>query len=528
MLAALSRFVFLKKRPLSVSRLPHLKPPKNLFMFAFFGGITSLGFAPLYAFPLYVLGWAQLYLGLRATKSTTWALKCIFVFVYAHLFFGLYWVVFALGVDWQKYSIISPLVLLGLPLVFVFWYVLCLGIWHKSTQNIAQPGKLFGFAIAWFSSEMIKSFVFTGFPWNLPANIWTFSPLVMKICSWCGAYGLSYGTICIVLVCVLLCQKEHVLRGGRFLSLMALLGLLSLWDPFLKTQFRSLRLHIVQPNLAQVVKMDPQYAHHILQTLQLLSHPPVDDGHLIIWPEGALPFGFDVQNLPDGMEGFLHSMTRDRNSLLITGTRYSDTEGKRAVYNSCVLINPQGKVVSVYDKVHLLPFGEFMPFRNFLPKLLADLAVGPIDMQMGKESSFIELKSGYKFKPLICFESLFPDLVDKAIFDAFIVMTNDAWFGYSVGPFQHLSSSQLRAAEFGVPVIRSAYTGISGIIDGHGRLIHQIPLEKEGTISALLPTRLSQTFYAKNRWMGTIILILISFMSLQIMQGVCRRRHTLS
>lgn len=468
------------------------------------GGLSSLGFAPLYWFPLYIIGWAWFVLKLTRASSLKCAISLSFFFVYGHFLGGLYWVVFSLGVDWHKYWTIAPLVLFGLPLIFVGWYVLAFGAYYRWLRHWqAVP---FFAAFVWFVADLCRSYAFTGFPWNLPANIWTFSPALTALTAWIGATGLSLLTQLFVVYAGFWFESQ---KRQLFLTTM-LFSVLWYGSESLVPQVgqADLNVHLVQPNIAQVAKMDLRYAQQSLKKLQALSVPPVDDGHLIVWPEGALPFAMDLEYPPEGLKEYMRSLANEKHTVLMSGVRVEASPQKR-IFNSIIQVNPKGGIVAHFDKVHLLPFGEFMPLRSLLPQLLADLAVGSLDMTAGDKNALIVLKSGYRFKPMICFESLFADLIQQDHLDALIIVTNDAWFGNTSGPYQHLSSAQLRAAEFGVPVLRVANTGVSAIIDPYGRLLHKLPYGKEGTISAKLPRRVAGTFYAQHRWFAVFMILVI-------------------
>lgn len=486
--------------------------PQKSFIF---GVLSTLGYAPLHIFPAYFVFLGLLFWALENTHYKKFPLSYVLSFVYGHFFASFYWVVFALGVDWPKYWPIAPLVLFGLPLIFIWWYLGGLYLWYRFFRK--KPGSSTVFALVWTTADLIRSYAFTGFPWNLPANIWTFSPLILSLCSYLGTYGLS------ALTTWLGCSSSHIVQfcktqtrkwiGGVILGVFSFVSFL---DVFLPSQHTSLPIHLVQPNIAQVAKMNPEFALASLKKLQELSIPPVRHGHFILWPEGALPFAVNLDKLPEGLRKYFYDITAKQNSLLATGIRFVEKSDPDKVFNSMFLINPQGYVTQVADKVHLLPFGEFMPFRSVLPKLLADLAVGPIDMAPGEINNVITLKSGYVFKPLVCFESLFTNLVDPHLkIDALIIVTNDAWFGKSSGPYQHLSSGILRAAELGLPVIRIANTGISAVIDGRGRVLHKIGLGKEGTISTYLPQKNAKpTFYYHHRWVGLLMILCLQLLTI--------------
>jgi apolipoprotein N-acyltransferase len=255
-------------------------------------------------------------------------------------------------------------------------------------------------------------------------------------------------------------------------------------------------MRVVQPNVAQADKWQRGNILPEFQSLLHLSTAPSDRPiTVLIWPESALTFDA-ARNLD-----FLAAIGRiaPRGGYVLAGSpRVVDADdGRRLAYNSLHAIDDQGRIVATYDKFHLVPFGEYLPLRDILP---LEKTIGRGSFEAGPGPRSIALPGLPAFSALICYEIIFPGaVVDEANRPAWIVnVTNDAWFGYSSGPYQHLASARLRAIEEGLPLVRSANTGISAVIDAYGHIRARLGLEMTGIIDEALPIALPATPYA--RW----------------------------
>jgi apolipoprotein N-acyltransferase len=273
------------------------------------------------------------------------------------------------------------------------------------------------------------------------------------------------------------------------------------------TAFTGVKLRIMQPNLQQDVKFNYSAKAEVMQKYLTLSDRAsgpqstgVKDAHILIWPESAFPFFLTRE--ADAMAQIAGLLPKG--TVLITGSvRAPDVPpGVRITqaYNSIYIIDHDGSVLSVYDKLHLVPFGEYLPFQDLMEKLgfvqLTKVQGGFIP---GTRRRSMEIPDAPRALPLICYEAIFPG--DVAAGDdrpGWIVnLTNDGWFGISTGPHQHLQQARLRAVEEGLPVVRAANTGISAVIDPSGRIVAQLGLGLEGVLDANLPAALPPTVYAR-------------------------------
>ncbi|MCC5988684.1 MAG: apolipoprotein N-acyltransferase, partial [Pararhodobacter sp.] len=266
-----------------------------------------------------------------------------------------------------------------------------------------------------------------------------------------------------------------------------------------------LRLRLVQPNATQALKWDPRYAEVFFRRHLELSAAPSEDGpapDLVIWPETAVPFLLDRPG--NGLE---LAAEATGGAPLILGIQRSEPGqdgGARRYFNSLAVLGPAGVAQAVYDKHHLVPFGEYMPvLGRFADRLGAGWAGGIASQVLmgydaGPGPQVLDLGAAGLVLPLICYEAIFPrNLRTQERPDWLLQITNDAWFGVRIGPFQHLAQARLRAVEQGLPLVRVANTGVSAVIDARGRLMDSLGMDREGFIDADLPPALPATAYAR-------------------------------
>jgi apolipoprotein N-acyltransferase len=275
------------------------------------------------------------------------------------------------------------------------------------------------------------------------------------------------------------------------------------------------RLRIVQANVDQVNKWRPENSVEIFNTyLDLTKSGGLAGISLVVWPETAVPFF-----LAESAQALaaIGDLLPDGTSLLVgSGRIVEERDGQdrlvaTRVYNSLLAISDHGEVLDGYDKIHLVPFGEYLPFQDFMESLgIFQLTGVRGGFSAGTGSRLLSVPGAPPARPLICYEIIFPDEISNS--DArpswLLNVTNDAWFGGSAGPYQHFHQAQLRAIEQGVPVVRAANTGISAIIDPYGRVLGELGLKKEGVVDGVLPEALATTKFAMwERWIEIAVLI---------------------
>jgi apolipoprotein N-acyltransferase len=269
----------------------------------------------------------------------------------------------------------------------------------------------------------------------------------------------------------------------------------------------NVKLRIMQPNLQQDVRFNYAAKAEVMQKYLALSDRAsgpqstgVRDASILIWPESAFPFFLTRE--ADAMAQIADLLPKG--TILITGSvRAPDLPpGVRVTraYNSIYAIDHDGSVLSIYDKLHLVPFGEYLPFQDWMEKLgFEQLTKLPGGFIPGTRRRTMEIPNAPRALPLICYEAVFPgNVAERDDRPGWVInLTNDGWFGISTGPYQHLQQARLRAIEEGLPVVRAANTGISAVIDPLGRIVARLGLGIEGVLDSSLPSALAPTIYAR-------------------------------
>jgi len=275
-----------------------------------------------------------------------------------------------------------------------------------------------------------------------------------------------------------------------------------------------LKVSIIQPNIPQEEKWNPAYRERNFTILEQLSLETTATStseipHLVIWPEASLPDFFQDAPL---FRKRISASTRQGNFYLLAGSPQYDTNraGKHHYFNSALLFSPGGKLIASYNKIKLVPFGEFTPLASFFP-FLGKMVPGA-DFSTGRRQKPMDLNN-FSLVPSICFEGIFPEFIATTMAKkaGFIVnITNDAWFGISSGPQQHLVNIRMRAIENQCYLLRCANTGISAIIKPDGRIIKQLPLGKRGKLEAIIYPTINPTLYARHPYLFILLLTVIA------------------
>lgn len=418
------------------------------------------------------------------------------LFGFGYFLFGLYWISNALLVEGNDYIWAWPLALVGIPILLSFFT----GFATLAAGKLLNLHSLSGFIgwIATFSAfEWLRGHAFTGFPWNLYGYIWdSFLPMAQNA-SWLGIYSLSAITAFWVFAPGFIARSSlQASRGIIFMAALISFVVMSAWgfirlETSATTYDTSTQIRIVQANIPQAEKWNPAYYALNLEKHLSLSISQRQDRRLttiIVWPETALSdYVFSHPTAKKQIRAMLD--TYKGNVFLATGYIHAQEQenGTRAYKNSLIIMDRHLNIKMSYDKHHLVPFGEYIPFQKWIP--LAPVA-GFTGLTKGPKPE--AMKIGYlgPFVPLICYEIIFPELSHAAEAEqakAILNVTNDSWYGDSAGPYQHLTKARFRAIENKRAVIRSANTGISAIIDPYGRIIRHINLNEKGVSTAFLP-----------------------------------------
>ncbi len=417
-------------------------------------------------------------------------------------FIGLAWVGEAFLVDAAQFGWMRPFAMAGLPALLALFPGLACGLWIYFARRPA-PVRIALYAALFMGAEWLRGNILTGFPWNLPIQAWDRYLGVLQAVSYIGPYGVSLLTVlaaCSMAAIVLTDRRTASVTIGLCSLPLAVTAILGSWvlaeAPAVSPTVPGIKLRLVQPNVPQTEKWLPELRSAHFNQLFALSADAGSRGVThIIWPEAATPFLLlESQTALDAIASIV-----PKNGALITGTpRRSESSGSSATYNSIAVIDGKGTATAIYDKRHLVPFGEYVPLRNWIP---ADrLAPGRGNFVAGHDAGMLAVPGAPDVRPLICYEAIFPGLADSVHSPGSWLLnaTNDAWFGASAGPSQHLSIVRLRAIERRMSMIRVANTGISAVIDPYGRIIAKIKLNTVGTLDTPLPQNFSrQSIFSK-------------------------------
>ncbi|MBT3534743.1 MAG: apolipoprotein N-acyltransferase [Rhodospirillaceae bacterium] len=452
------------------------------------GILAAAALPPVYAIPVLLVAFPCLIWLIDSSPSWRRAFWDGWWFGFGHFVAGLYWIGHSLLVDAAQFAWLLPFAVLCIPAVLAVYT----GIVAVVARCISQGAlRVIAFAALWVLVEWARGQLFTGFPWNAIGTVWAVSEPTMQFAAVGGIYALSLLTVFIAASPATLGRVAG--RGKWALPVCALAATACLWtygavrlSADAPGSVPGVVLRIVQPNIPQRIKWQPDLRdRHLATYLKLSAQPSATRPTHIIWPETAVPFivSSDIPRRramasiipPDG--------------LLLTGAVRRTPPGVRPfqVWNSFHGIDPAANIVATYDKFHLVPFGEYVPFRGLLD--FAKLTAGRTDFTAGPGPRTLALPGLPPVSPLICYEVIFPDNVTAK--DArprwLLNVTNDGWFGTSSGPFQHFAMARFRAVEQGLPLVRAANTGISAVTDAYGRVLAQIGLNEQGVLTVGLP-----------------------------------------
>ncbi len=456
------------------------------------GALAAFGLAPYgfwWATAASLFFCAPLYLA----SETRWRAAWLGWF-FATGFFanGLSWIVEPFLVDAERYAWMAPFALIFMAGGLALFWAAAFGLSRRDGAK-AVPQVLL-LAVALSLAELARGYVLTGFPWAGLAQIWVDTP-VLQLLSLIGPYGLGALTFAVFLTLGAVPCSERPAKNAvaALIGVIACAGLA--WGyaatrPSVLDTGRTVRL--VQPNAPQHQKWDPAFAPlFFARQIEFTSALPRPD--LIVWPETSVPAWLG------SAQPYLSAIAEAaQGTPVFLGIQRGD--GPR-IYNSLVYLDENGRQAGRYDKHHLVPFGEYVPFGDLLDRFgIHGLAAttgsgfsagpGPHLMSAGALGSVL---------PLICYEAIFPQDVAAAPErpDFLLQVTNDAWFGTRSGPYQHLAQARMRAIEQGLPLARSANTGVSAMVDPLGRVTAALPLGQAGYVDAALPAALALTPYAR-------------------------------
>ncbi len=508
---------------------------------AFLAGAASvLGLAPFNAWPALFLTFPVLIWlidgasagrlgGVISAAVTGWW------FGFGYFLAGLYWIGIAFLVDAKMFAWLLPIAVIGLPVGLAFFtgfgFALARLMWTRG------PLRLVALALALTATEWLRGHVLTGFPWNVFGYALTTPLMLAQSASLIGIWGLTFFAVLLFASPAVLVDdradtpRPYLVPLSALIVLAAFAGYGAVRLARTPMQFvTGVKLRIMQPNVTQDEKFNYGAKQAVMSRYLALSDRSTGPGSTgvrdvthLIWPESAFPFFLARE--ADALAQIATLLSPG--TVLITGAARPASMAPHVLraYNSIYVIDHDGSILSVYDKIHLVPFGEYLPFQDFLEGLglqqLTKLRGGYIPGDVRKP---LTVPRAPAFLPLVCYEIVFPgEAVPGGERPGWLInLTNDGWFGNSTGPYQHFQQARVRAIEQGLPLVRAANTGISAVIDPLGRIVASLPLGVEGVVDAPLPKPIDPTPYVRFGD-GTTALFMLAGFAL-VLRRVLRQR----
>jgi apolipoprotein N-acyltransferase len=408
----------------------------------------------------------------------------------------------------------------GIVLLLVCYLSLFIAVfaWWASRCLCLSLAWRFSIPVVWVALEFARSTLLSGFPWELLGNSLYRHLGIIQIADWFGVYGISFVVVLVnvavyELMTLVMQHPTQTQRRDSFALMLTAVVVVVHVMAYGQWKIQSIQEEIddapaidamvVQGNIDQSIKWDPAHQQSTLEKYLRLSQqglaesPSASRPDLVVWPETAAPF-YMGRNI--GMTLLLKDGIRKNGAWFLVGSPYVESEnGANAYYNSAFLFDPEGMVQGRYDKAHLVPFGEYVPFQKWMPfigKLVEEVG----DFREGVPGRTLAWE-GHRLGVLICYEQIFPDLARLASrngADVLISMTNDAWYGNTAAPYQHFSMAVFRAIENRRSIIRAANTGISGFIDPIGRMTHTTALFEDAVSRQEIPLYSMKTIYTSS------------------------------
>lgn len=469
------------------SRINGMRGVLRVLVYLGLGALAALGQAPWDLWPLTIVALALTFALFRQTSGWSQAMVLGGVVGTGYFMLALSWIIEPFLVDVARHGWMAPFALIGLSAFMASYWALAFGAAR------ALGGGAVALVVCFAVAAWLRGYLFTGFPWAQVGHIWIDTPM-LHWASVVGALGLTAITMTTSIA------LWHLVSGQRRWGGVAMVAIAALFltgptitapDQTPATDRPTVRL--IQPNAAQHEKWDPQKIPVFFNRQLEYSAAGATRPDLIVWPETSVPV------LLNHADSTLASISDAAGEVpLVLGIQRLD--GPR-FYNSAVFLGADGQVTAIYDKHHLVPFGEFVPFGEIMKRFgIAGMAARDGNgYSSGPGAQVIDLGAVGTALPLICYEGVFArDVAAAPERPGFLLMiTNDAWFGEVSGPYQHLAQARLRSVEQGLPMIRAANTGVSAVIDATGHITHHLPLGQAGWIDAPLPLPHPPTLYAR-------------------------------
>jgi apolipoprotein N-acyltransferase len=489
------------------------------------GGMAGLSTSPLFILPALFAGLAVLVWCLDGAESATgWqrllgpAFSIGFFFGLGYFIVSIHWLGYAFFVDGGGWVVwLMPFALLGLAaLLALFWGAgtsLAYVFWS------AGPSRLLALAASLTAAEWARGHWFTGFPFDLVGYALTANEQMLQLASAIGIYGLTFMAILVAATPALIWPADGRNLTARLVPFFAALMVIAAQIGYGQVRLQSIetaprddmRLRLVQPVIRQTQQWMPGAQEIMLDRMLALSAAqtgPNDPGLIgithLVWPESAITFYFS--DYPEALAQIARSLPSD--TLLLTGGPREDfsigaASGIGPVFNSILAIDSDGEIVSSYDKTHLVPFGEYLPFGELFGMAgIQQFVPGATGWLAGEQRRLFSARGTPRFLPLICYEAVFSgDVNPTGEQPAFILnLTNDGWYEGSLGPAKHFHHARLRAVEEGVSLVRAANTGVTALVDPLGRIVSRLAESEIGVLDVAPPLPLDATPFRTLRY----------------------------
>lgn len=487
-----------------VSRICNLRGWKRQFFAMICGGIASFSLAPYYLLPVCFIAFPVLVLlmdGISTipelkTRLSNAMLTC-WSFGFGYFVLSLWWLSNAMLVDPVGFAWAIPFAIFGLPAYLAIYWgfagFIAITIWKKGAS------RFFSLAFAIGVGEYLRSTLLTGFPWASIGYTIMPIPLLMQSDAVVGLYAMNALAVLLYSIPTVFMTSERktvaLIIGMALLCAHIGFGIYRLHDLAPVDHYNNSNrwVRLIQPSVKQDEKLDNEVRLSTFQTnLELSSSKPAGitrEPDFIVWPETSLPYILDY--VPEvAMQ--IASILKPQQWAIIGAVRTEQLsqESDRRYFNTIEVINSDGTVIDHSDKLHLVPFGEYLPYQNLFDIIglrgLADVAGG---YTAATERKTVKMPNNFVYLPMICYEAIFPDGMnyEGATPQAILNVTNDAWFGSTPGPYQHFDQARLRAVELGIPLIRAANNGISAVVDPYGRIVASLGLNAINFLDAPVP-----------------------------------------
>ena len=449
-----------------------------------YGAVAALAFPPFNALAGLWFCFPALVFLLQGTEKLRQAFAIGWCFSFGLLTVSFYWIADSMFVDIGQYWWVVPLAVTGLPAFFGFYYGLATLAARRWGVLHADGILLLG--LLWFAADYARGHLFTGFPWDVTGYVWATILPVVQITSVIGVYGLGLLTLIAVLLPAALGWR------GIALGLAVFIGLAAWGQERLSHASDAIvpnvRLRLVQADTDQASKWRQDVSEkHFDQLLDTTFPPDAKPVTHVIWPETAI--AFFLTDDPERRREIAARMPQG--TLLLTGIvrQRLESDGTTRYYNALIALDDHGRVVAGYDKTHLVPFGEYIPFRSRIP--IPAIAGMGTDFSAGDGLQTLRVAGLPPFSPLICYEAIFSGEVTADERPAFLLnVTNDAWYEHTTGPYQHFAIARVRAIEEGLPLVRVANKGLVAVVDSYGRIKTQLGWDRASFVDSDLPQAL--------------------------------------